>query len=53
MRFSILCGQGCQFRDLDSNNNRNNGHIDTTKIQKALIRFFLFTKKLFFVPISR
>ena len=47
MQISILCVQGCQFRALDFNNNRNIGHIDKRKIQKASMRFLLFAKKFF------
>ena len=49
MEISILCNQGCQFRDLDFNNNRNIGHIDKRKIQEASMTFFLFAKEMFFV----
>ena len=53
MRIPILCIQVCQFTDLDFNNNCNIEYINKGKIEKALMRFFLFAKKIFFVPISR
>ena len=47
MRISILCIQGCKFRDLDFKNNWNIGHIDKSKIQKGSMRFSLFAKNYF------
>ena len=47
MRISILFVLGCQFKDLDFNNNRNTGHVDKRKIQKVSMKLFLFAKNCF------
>ena len=51
--FDFVRSGVCQLRDLDFDNNWNIGHIDKKKIQKTSMRFFLFAKKTFFVPILR